>query len=226
VWWEPVPNRGKIIGYQIFYTTTAVEDLDEWRTKAVGLTESADLLNLEKFDEYAVAVAARYKESLGRLSDKVTVKVNPEDVPLNLRAPEVSTHSMRLSWSPPIKLNPINYKVSFDAVKEFVDSQGITQTQVVPRRTILLDSQMLFTDVKDLQPFTTYNVNVSAVPPDEQYRPPSKITVTTQMAAPKPMVGPAFYGVVNGEEIQVRCLAIDLLLQYPHVPFDRSKCTP
>nr|XP_012139448.1 PREDICTED: tyrosine-protein phosphatase Lar isoform X6 [Megachile rotundata] len=203
VWWEPVPNRGKILGYQIFYTTTAVEDLDEWKQKSVGLTESADLVNLEKFTQYAITVAARYKTTLGRLSEKVTVKVKPEDVPLNLRAPDSSTHSMTLSWTPPIKLNPMNYKVSFDAVKEFVDSQGITQTQIVPRRQMLLDPSVTTVTVNELQPFTTYNVNVSAVPRDGQYRPPAKITVTTQMAAPKPMVKPDFYGVVNGEEIQV-----------------------
>lgn len=203
VWWESVPNRGKIVGYQIFYTTTAVEDLDEWKNKTVGLTESADLLNLEKYATYAVAVAARFKTNLGRLSEKVTVKVWPEDVPLNLRATEVSTHSMQLTWSSPLRLNPIKYKVSYDAVKEFVDSQGITQTQIVPRREIIVDGDIMMADIKDLQPFTTYNVNVSAVPADEQYRPPSKLTVTTQMAAPKPMVGPAFYGVVKGEEIQV-----------------------
>ncbi|XP_011638690.1 tyrosine-protein phosphatase Lar isoform X11 [Pogonomyrmex barbatus] len=203
VWWEPVPNRGKIVGYQIFYTTTAVEDLDEWKQKSVGLTESADLVNLEKFTQYAITVAARYKTGLGRLSEKVTVKVKPEDVPLNLRAPDSSTHSMSLSWTPPIRLTPMKYKVSFDAVKEFVDSQGITQTQIVPRRQITLDPQVTTTTINELQPFTTYNVNVSAVPRDGQYRPPAKITVTTQMAAPKPMVKPDFYGVVNGEEIQV-----------------------
>ncbi|XP_011267772.1 tyrosine-protein phosphatase Lar isoform X5 [Camponotus floridanus] len=203
VWWEPVPNRGKIVGYQIFYTTTAVEDLDEWKQKSVGLTESADLINLEKFTQYAITVAARYKTGLGRLSEKVTVKVKPEDVPLNLRAPDSSTHSMTLSWTPPIRLTPSKYKVSFDAVKEFVDSQGITQTQIVPRRDIELDPQITTAMINELQPFTTYNVNVSAVPRDRQYRPPAKITVTTQMAAPKPMVKPDFYGVVNGEEIQV-----------------------
>ncbi|XP_029041867.1 tyrosine-protein phosphatase Lar isoform X5 [Osmia bicornis bicornis] len=203
VWWEPVPNRGKIVGYQIFYTTTAVEDLDEWKQKTVGLTESADLVNLEKFTQYAITVAARYKSGLGRLSEKVTVKVKPEDVPLNLRAPDSSTHSMTLSWTPPIRLNPMNYKVSFDAVKEFVDSQGITQTQIVSRRQLLLDPSVTTKTINELQPFTTYNVNVSAVPRDGQYRPPAKITVTTQMAAPKPMVKPDFYGVVNGEEIQV-----------------------
>ncbi|XP_048268195.1 tyrosine-protein phosphatase Lar isoform X9 [Bombus terrestris] len=203
VWWEPVPNRGKILGYQIFYTTTAVEDLDEWKQKTVGLTESAELVNLEKFTQYAITVAARYKTGLGRLSEKVTVKVKPEDVPLDLRGPDSSTHTMTLSWKPPIKLNPMNYKVSFDAVKEFVDSQGITQTQIVPRRQILLDPSVTTTMINELQPFTTYNVNVSAVPRDGQYRPPAKITITTQMAAPKPMVKPDFYGVVNGEEIQV-----------------------
>ncbi|XP_011315054.1 tyrosine-protein phosphatase Lar isoform X2 [Fopius arisanus] len=207
VWWEPVPNRDKIIGYKIFYTMTAVEDLDEWKQKIVGMTEAVDLENLERDTEYAIAVAARYKgrmlDTPGRLSQKVTVKVKPEDVPLNLRASDTSTHSMTLSWTPPIRLNPINYKVSFDAVKEFVDSQGITQMQIVPRRVITLDPQATATTIDELQPFTTYNVNVTAVPPDSSYKPPTKITVTTQMAAPKPMVKPDFYGVANGETIQV-----------------------
>ncbi|XP_064213191.1 tyrosine-protein phosphatase Lar isoform X5 [Tribolium castaneum] len=203
VWWEPVPSRAKIIGYQIFYTMTAVEDLDEWQQKSVDVTESADLVNLEKYAQYAIAVAARFKNGLGRLSEKVTVKVKPEDVPLNLRAHEVSTHSMTLTWSPPIRLNPIKYKISFDAIKEFVDSQGITQTQKIERNEILLADDARTYTINNLSPFTTYNVNVSAIPTDHSYRPPTKITVTTQMAAPQPMVKPDFYGVVNGEEIHV-----------------------
>lgn len=203
VWWEPIPSRGKLIGYKIFYTMTAVEDLDEWQTKTVGLTESADIVNLEKFAQYAVAIAARFKNGLGRLSEKVTVKVKPEDVPLSLRAHDVSTHSMTLSWSPPIRLNPINYKICFDAVKEFVDSQGMSQLQSVQRREITLKHHIRSHTINELSPFTTYYVNVSAIPADYSYRPPTKITVTTQMAAPQPMVKPDFYGVVNGEEIQV-----------------------
>ncbi|XP_050086198.1 tyrosine-protein phosphatase Lar isoform X1 [Anopheles aquasalis] len=203
VWWEPVPSRGKLVGYKIFYTMTAVEDLDEWQTKMVGVTESADLINLEKFAQYAVAIAAVYKTGLGKLSEKATVKVKPEDVPLNLRAHDVSTHSMTLSWAPPIRLNPINYKISFDAVKEFVDSQGISQKQVLPRKEIVLKSHVKSHTINELSPFTTYFVNVSAIPTDYTYKPPAKITVTTQMAAPQPMVQPDFYGVVNGEEIQV-----------------------
>lgn len=40
---------------------TAVEDLDEWQHKIVPVTESADLLNLEKYAQYAIAVAAKTK---------------------------------------------------------------------------------------------------------------------------------------------------------------------
>lgn len=203
VFWEPVPSRGKLIGYVVYYTMTAVEDLDEWSTKIVGLTESADLINLEKYAQYAIAIAARFKTGLGRLSEKITVKVKPEDVPLNLRAQDVSTHSMTLTWSSPIRLNPIHYKISFDAVKCFVDSQGITQTQVIPRKEIIVQQHKTSHTINELSPFTTYFTNVTAVPADYSYRPPTKISVTTQMAAPQPMVKPDFYGVVNGEEIQV-----------------------
>lgn len=73
-------------------------------------------------------------------------------------------------------------QISYDAVKEFVDSQGITQTQNVPRRLIMLEPMVQSHTINELSPFTTYNVNVSAIPSDHQYRPPTKITVTTQMA--------------------------------------------
>ncbi|XP_037294802.1 tyrosine-protein phosphatase Lar isoform X3 [Manduca sexta] len=199
VWWETFRSRKKIIGYVIFYTMTPVEDLDEWLQKSVHVTHSADLENLEKFAEYAVAVAAKTADGLGRLSEKVTVKVKPDEVPLHLRAQDVSTHSMTLSWSPPLRLNPVNYKISYNAIKEFVDSLGMTQTQEIPRREIVVKHDRTSYSINDLSPFTTYNVNVSAIPNDDSYRPPTKITVTTQMAAPKPMVKPDFYGVVENE---------------------------
>jgi receptor-type tyrosine-protein phosphatase F len=73
-------------------------------------------------------------------------------------------------------------QVSFDAAKEFVDSQGITQVQAVPRRIIELEANARSHTIHELSPFTTYNVNLSAVPADHSYRPPIRITVTTQMA--------------------------------------------
>jgi len=39
----------------------AVGDLDMWLQKTIALTESADLINLEKDAQYAIAVAARTK---------------------------------------------------------------------------------------------------------------------------------------------------------------------
>ena len=59
VWWEAVPVRVKINGYRIYYTMTAVEDLNQWNVKDVPATESTDLANLEKMAQYAIAVAAR-----------------------------------------------------------------------------------------------------------------------------------------------------------------------
>lgn len=181
VWWEPVTSK-HVIGYQIFYSVEAVEDLDKWQQKTVPLTESADLLNLDKNSVYAVVVAARSNTGLGRLSEKKTVKVKPEDVPMDFFASDVSTHSMTLYWSAPNQLNPLKYKISYDSEKQFVDSTGITQTQIVPPRTIFVESHVHNYTVTDLSPFTTYRVNVSAVPQDNSYRPPTKTTVTTGMA--------------------------------------------
>ena len=65
----------------------------------------------------------------------------------------------------------------------------------IPKITILVSHKTTEYTIKDLSPFTTYHVNVSAIPEDRSYRPPAKITVTTQMAAPQPMVKPDFFGV-------------------------------
>ncbi|XP_035710661.1 tyrosine-protein phosphatase Lar isoform X4 [Folsomia candida] len=191
VWWEGVPARGRLIGYTVFYTTTAVEDLDTWQTVSVPATTSADLINLEKNSQYAVAVVAKTKTGLGRLSSIVdNVRIKPEDVPLHLTADDLSTHSMTLRWARPVRLNPIEYKITYDAFKEFVDSDGMTQTQQFKAREMTVSQDREFITVGELSPFTTYNVNVTAVPPDHGYRPPAKITVTTHMAAPQPMVKP------------------------------------
>ena len=92
-------------------------------------------------------------------------------------------------------MTPINYQISYDAYKEFVDAQGVTQAVRIPKITILVSHKTNEYTIKDLSPFTTYHVNVSAIPEDRSYRPPAKITVTTQMAAPQPMVKPDFFGV-------------------------------
>lgn len=55
---------------------TAVEDLDLWQQKSVGLTESADLSNLEKFAQYAVAVAARTKQASSTEMEVTSGKYN------------------------------------------------------------------------------------------------------------------------------------------------------
>ena len=195
VWWEPVPLRTRVIGYEIFYSMSDAEDLTKWRRKTVGLTTSAELVNLERDIPYGIRVAARTNDGLGRLSQKIIVEVKPRNVVLNLRAKEVSTHTMELSWSPPIDLTPINYKISYNAYKEFVDAQGTTQSAIIQTITILVSPKTNTYKISELSPFTTYHVNVSSIPSDRSYRPPAKITVTTQMAAPQPMVRPDFYGV-------------------------------
>lgn len=169
-------------GYTVFYTTTAVEDLDTWQKVSVPATTSADLINLEKNSQYAVAVAAKTKTGLGRLSIIVdNVRIKPEDVPKDLTADDLSTHSMTLRWARPVRLNPIEYKVTYDAFKEFVDSDGMTQTQQFKPRELTVSQDRESVTVGELSPFTTYNVNVTAVAPDHSYRPPAKITVTTHM---------------------------------------------
>lgn len=201
IWWEPVPSRGKVVGYQVFYTMSPVPDLDLWDQIRVPVTHSAELQNLERHAEYAIAVAARTGSGLGRLSTLKEVRVKPVDVPMHLRAHHVTTHSANLTWGPPIQLNPLHFKITYSAIKEFVDAQGVTQVQRIPTVPRIVSNRKYSYIIEELRPFTTYTVNVTAVPQTNEYRPPAKITVTTQMAAPQPMVKPDFYGVKGNHEI-------------------------
>ncbi|XP_022247937.1 tyrosine-protein phosphatase Lar-like isoform X3 [Limulus polyphemus] len=202
VWWDEVPYFPDILGYQVLYTQTAVADLDLWRRKKVPLTWSAELTALDSHATYSIRVAAYTKpERLGHLSEVITVTIVPTDVPAQLRAHGVTTHSMILSWRHPQKLNPIKYKISFGAHKEFHDSQRVLQTLTIPVQTILIEPNITEYKIDDLMPFTTYQVNITAIPPEESYRPPAKISVTTARAAPKPMVKPDTVGVQNQQEI-------------------------
>lgn len=72
--------------------------------------------------------------------------------------------------------------MTYSAVKEFVDAQGVTQVQKISVTTKIVNKRKHSFIIEDLRPFTTYTVNVTAVPQTQEYRPPAKITVTTQMA--------------------------------------------
>ena len=186
VWWKPVP-LSSIIGYEIFWSMSDTIDFTRWQRKTVGLTTSADLAKLESNISYAILVAARTKYGLGQASQKIIVETRPKNVVLSLRAIDVSTHTMELSWFPPLSITPINYKISYNAKKEFIDAQGVVQNLQIENIYILVAPTKKSYKINDLAPFTTYHVNVTAIPSDRTYRPSAKITVTTQMAAPPPM---------------------------------------
>lgn len=208
VWWDQVPFFNDILGYQVLYTQTAVEDLDLWFKKEVPMTWSAAITGLEPKTMYAIRVAAYTSYGLGRLSELITVRTDPTDVPMNLQAPEVTTHTMRLSWKPPRKLEPVKYKITYGAYKEFYDSQGILQQLTIPTQMIYVNGDVNEYKVETLMPFTTYQVNVTAIPSDETPRPPAKITVTTAMAAPKPMVKPDVEDSANNNNKQEICVVL------------------
>ncbi|KAI1290100.1 Tyrosine-protein phosphatase Lar [Halotydeus destructor] len=203
VWWEEVKYFDAILGFQVLYSQTAVEDLDLWYHKKIALTSSAELTGLEANTMYAIRVAAYTSQGLGRLSELITVRTTPTDVPINLRAHDITTHTMTLSWKRPSKLDPVRYKIAFGAAKQFYDSQGMLQELPLPVQTLYTPSDITQFTINLLMPFTSYEVNVTAVPADDTMRPPARITVTTAMAAPKPMVKPDSLGSQNGKDITV-----------------------
>ncbi|XP_074601531.1 tyrosine-protein phosphatase Lar isoform X2 [Brevipalpus obovatus] len=203
VWWDRMPFYAEIQGFLVLYTqTTAVEDLDSWMNKTVPLTYSAELTGLKSNAMYAIRVAAYTALGLGRLSELITVRTTPVDVPLNLKATKVTTHTMTLEWRQPTKLNPVAYRITYEARKEFIDSQGTLKTLDLPPIAVEVNNSVTQHFIGELLPFTSYQVNVSAVPLDRSYRPPARRTVTTARAAPKPMVKPDFTGI-QGDMINV-----------------------
>ena len=204
VWWDDMPFFNYIFGYTVLYTQITVEDLDLWFKKEVPLTWSAELTGLEVKTMYAIRVAAFTNQSLGRLSELITVRTDPTDVPLNLHSTEVTTHTMTLNWKAPKKLEPLKYKITYGAHKEFYDSQGLLQRLNVPVRALDVPAETTEYQITRLMPFTTYQVNVTAISSDEtQYRPGAKLIVTTAMAAPKPMVKPDTEESKNKQTITV-----------------------
>ena len=203
VWWEEVKFFDDIIGFKVLYTQTAVEDLDLWWKKVVPLTNSAELKGLEPGSMYAVRVAAESSVGTGKLSELITVRATPTDVVVNLRAQAVTTHTMTLSWKQPPKLDPVMYRITYAAHKEFYDSQGMLQELPIPMQELKLPPNISEVTIDNLMPFTSYQVNVTAIPDDGSYRPPARIIATTAMAAPKPMVKPDCLGSQNGKEITV-----------------------
>lgn len=151
-------------------------------SKTVGLTGSAELTGLEPNSMYAIRVASYTEKGLGRLSDLITVKTTPTDVPIDLRGHSITTHAMTLEWKPPKKLNPIGYNITYGANKQFVDSQGTFKVLITPPKTIRLPSNVTEYTVSDLIPFTSYQVNVTAIPIDNSYRPPAKLIVLLSIA--------------------------------------------
>lgn len=192
VWWDEMPFFNDILGYTVLYTQIAVEDLDLWFRRELTLTWSAELTGLEPKTMYAIRVAAFTKNGLGRLSELITVRTDPTEVPLNLQSTEVTTHTMTLMWKPPRKLDPVKYQITYGANKEFYDSQGVLQRMKIEPVTIYESAAITEYKLTKLMPFTTYQVNVTTIASDDGhvYRPAAKIIVTTAMAAPKPMVKP------------------------------------
>ena len=58
MWWEPVPSRGKVLGYIVYYAMSPSPDLVRWKNVSLPVTHSAELQNMERHAEYAIRIAA------------------------------------------------------------------------------------------------------------------------------------------------------------------------
>lgn len=201
VWWNLMYDPHHVTGFQIVY---GLEGSNNWKYKLVGLTQSAELLGLEERANYTIGIAAVTSSGmLDYYPQEIIVKVEPEDVPLNLRVQDITPASMTLEWSHPTRFFPLKYKISYDAVKDFIDSGGIRQHFRYETVEKYVPGDTGVHTLNELRPYTNYNINISAVPIDHSYRPSAKITARTDMAAPNPMTKPDIFGIINGDNVQI-----------------------
>lgn len=208
VWWDDAAYFSGITGFRVYYSmynltnSLANEDLDRWMTKNVTLTNSVIITNLVDHSTYEVRVCAISTNFIGKLSNSVRFRTIPEEVPYDLKATDITTHSVKISWKPPLEFVPSKYKITYDAPeKSFLDEKGNKQTKILPLRTLTTtDVQMAITD---LRPYTKYRINVTAIPSKEVFRPPVTVTVTTAMAAPKSLNEPTLIGAINAREFEL-----------------------
>lgn len=205
VWWDETAYFSGIIGYRVYYsiynrtsTEMQINDLDRWLIKNISLTSSTIISNLAENSDYEVRVCAVSINFSGKLSASRRFRTLPEEVPYDLKSLDLTTHSVKLTWKPPLELVPSRYKVTYDAPeKNFLDNKGVRQQLSIPSRTLYTSNNNTQIVIDDLMPYTKYRINVTAVPSKEDFRPPVTIQITTAMAAPKPMSEPTLSGITN-----------------------------
>lgn len=211
VWWEETAYFSGIIGYRVYYTlhnqtnpqTMINEDLDRWSTKNVTLTDSVIISNLLENGQYEVRVCAVGVNFSGKLSNSVEFRSLPEEVPYDLRASNLTTHSVKINWRQPLELVPSKYKITYDSPeKHYLDNKNIRQQISIPPKTLYSTTTQV--TISDLKPYTKYRINVTAVPSKEAFRPPVTVHITTALAAPKSMNEPTIIGLSqNGREYEL-----------------------
>lgn len=124
----------------------------------------------------------------------------------DLKTLDLTTHSVRITWRPPLELAAPTYTITYDAPeKHFIDNQGLRQWLSVPAKTLNTTDTQIF--IHDLMPYTTYRLNVTATPAKQELlatNPPVTVHITTALAAPKPMQEPTLIGLTpSGREYEL-----------------------
>ncbi|KAF5284026.1 hypothetical protein FQA39_LY17159 [Lamprigera yunnana] len=201
VWWNLPIDSNDIKGFILFYGTS---DLSYWYNKTVPAdTNSIELTGLDQSTTYRITIATIKDTGLKHYPNEIQVTVIPEEVPLEIEISDVTADSMIVRWLPPLHLFPVKYKISYNGIKDFLDSEGIRKQYWLEANTVFVDSHLTSYELVDLFPFTQYYINISAVPFDHSYRPSIKVTEKTKIGPPGKMMQPTINGLVNGGNVQL-----------------------
>lgn len=186
--WDPVYvpiTENAITGYQVIYRDAS----GKMYTKFLGPKKStANLKNLNKFSTYTVTVSAVTDGGLGEISKPVTfttLEDVPSRAPVSLQVQSTGPRSILIKWSPVpeqyvhgiLRGYHVYYKTGTSKMR-----RSASQVGVIKAMSVNMSSQSL--EITGLEPFTSYDVWVSAFT-DMGSGPSSRtVTVTTDEDVP------------------------------------------
>lgn len=187
VTWDPVyiSPTDSLKGYHVTYRGTS----GKAHTKKIGARKSiAQLKNLKKFSTYTVTVTAKTDEGLGDTSASVTV-TTMEDVPsrspISMRVRSTGAHSILIEWSPVpeqyvhgvLRGYHVYYRAGRPMIKRSVSQMGVI-------KAVSVNKSIQSVEITSLEPFTPYDVWVSAYTAMGSGPPSRPVTVTTDEDVP------------------------------------------
>jgi netrin-G3 ligand len=209
--WD-APSYQGVIGYRVYYHTSAVADMDRWQSQEIsGPFTVTEISGLEPHSVYAVRVRARGADGrYGNYSDIVVANRLESEHPDSVQMFEGKIQNPRtvlLEWKPPRTPGVFRYKVDYVGIKKYHDPMsGLEETLIDPQKSLMVSKEDKNLVINDLAPKTMYSFNISAKFIDGSWGPPYGIQVETSSDAPPDIEPPTALRTVADGTVLLRLM--------------------